>query len=301
MTGGGAAEDYIHALAGAVAGAGEEPFGLYLFRADDPGAALARHVERQVFLETFGNTPELLAKEYLPYEESSIFLCVLDHRRAVPVSAMRLITPSAAGFKTLDDVAPVWNVGAEELFARTGIPYAPDDIWDVATIAAHPEYRGRATAGLAALALYQGLALTSMGSGIETLVCVLDVPVFRMMQQVLHGSFDHFAGVEPRPYLGSDASLPVYLVLEESKRRIAAADQDLHDLCLEGRGLEAALRPLDLDRALRDIAAVRAAMSAGSVIGPRSVVRSGSGHVGQGAVLPQGLDDVGHPLGANGA
>jgi hypothetical protein len=267
--GGGGPEEHLHALARAAAGAAEEPFGLYLFRADDPGAALARHVEQQVFLETFGNTPELLAKEYLPYEEASVFLCVLDHRRAVPVSAMRLITPSAAGFKSLDDVGPVWNVDAEELFARTGIPYEPDAIWDVATIAAHPEYRGRATAGLAALALYQGLALTSIPSGIDTLVCVLDVPVFRMMQLVLHGSFDHFAGVEPRPYLGSEASLPVYLVLQESKRRIAAADQDMHDLCFEGRGLEAALRPLDLDRALRDIAEVRASLAAGSVIGGR--------------------------------
>ncbi|HUO49613.1 MAG TPA: hypothetical protein VMU09_12345, partial [Acidimicrobiales bacterium] len=252
-----------------IAAAGDEPFGLYLFRADDPAADLARHVEQQVFLETFGNTPELLAKEYLPYEEASVFLCVMDHRRAVPVSAMRIVTPSPAGFKSLDDIAPVWNVDVETMFERTGIPFDPGTIWDIATIAAHPEYRGKAAAGLATLALYQGLAHASLGSGIETLVCVLDLPVFRMMQGVLQGSFDHFEGVEPRPYLGSPASLPVYLVLEESKRRMAAADRHMYEICYEGRGLEEALRPLDLDGALRDIAEVRLAVAGRTGIGRR--------------------------------
>ena len=39
------------------------PFGVYMWRSSDPGAQLARHVEQLVFLETFGNTAELLAKE----------------------------------------------------------------------------------------------------------------------------------------------------------------------------------------------------------------------------------------------
>ena len=85
------------------------PLGVYLFRSADPASELARHVERVVFMETFGNTPELLAKEYAPYEESSIFLCVVDHRRGLPAGTMRILLPSPAGFKTLDDAAPVWG------------------------------------------------------------------------------------------------------------------------------------------------------------------------------------------------
>ncbi|HLM95539.1 MAG TPA: hypothetical protein VK283_04440, partial [Acidimicrobiales bacterium] len=76
------------------------PLGVYLFRSSDPASELARHVERVVFLETFGNTPELLIKEYAPYEEASIFLCVVDHLRQVPAGTMRVLLPSPLGFKT---------------------------------------------------------------------------------------------------------------------------------------------------------------------------------------------------------
>ena len=61
-----------------------EPFGAYLFRGDEPGAELGRHVERAVFLEAFGNTPELLAEEYGPYEASSVFICVVDQLPQAP-------------------------------------------------------------------------------------------------------------------------------------------------------------------------------------------------------------------------
>ncbi|MDA8396532.1 MAG: hypothetical protein M0Z29_01595, partial [Actinomycetota bacterium] len=40
------------------------PLGVYVFAADEPGAELARSVEAEVFLDTFGNTPEQLAAEY---------------------------------------------------------------------------------------------------------------------------------------------------------------------------------------------------------------------------------------------
>jgi hypothetical protein len=252
-----------------MAGAGDQPLGLYLFRADDPAAELARHVEQEVFLQTFGNTPELLAKEYLPYEEACIFVCVLDHLRQAPVAAMRIVTPSGAGFKTFDDMAPVWNVDMEALFKRSGIPLVPERIWDVATIATHPEYRGKAIIGLATLGLYRGLAQAALGSGIDTFVCVLDMPVFRMMQQKLHLCFDRFTGVGPRPYLGSPASLPVYCSLREAKRRLATGDTNLHDLVFNGVGLEAVLRPMDVDQAVRDIADMRFAQAGCRGVGRR--------------------------------
>src|SRR6266516_4584263 len=86
-----------------------EPFGTYLACSDEPSAELARSVERAVFLETFGDTAELLDAEYQPYESASIFFIVLDHRRRVPAGMMRVIVPSRAGFKSLDDIARVWN------------------------------------------------------------------------------------------------------------------------------------------------------------------------------------------------
>ena len=76
-------------------------FGVYAFSAADPFSALARQVERAVFDEVFGNSPALLAEQYGPYEASTLFVTVLDHRRRLPAGAIRLICHSAAGFKSL--------------------------------------------------------------------------------------------------------------------------------------------------------------------------------------------------------
>ena len=67
------------------AGNPTEPFGVYVFTADEPAAELARYVERTVFEEAFGNPRELLEAEYGPYESSTVFYAVLDHRRRLPV------------------------------------------------------------------------------------------------------------------------------------------------------------------------------------------------------------------------
>ncbi|HXX91498.1 MAG TPA: hypothetical protein VEI83_14865 [Acidimicrobiales bacterium] len=241
------------------------PFGLYLFGPDDPGADLARRVEEEVFLETFGNTPELLAKEYGQYEPSSIFLCVVDHLRELPVGAMRIVVPSAAGFKTFDDIGPVWHDDVEAMFERTGVALVPGRIWDVATMAVASEYRGKAVIGLATLGLYQGLVQTARRCGIEYFVCILDMPIFRMMQSKLHLTFAGFAGVGPLPYLGSPASLPVWCYLPDVKGRFAAADMNLHHIVFEGTGLEAVVEPLDLEAAVA-VARGRAELAAATGI-----------------------------------
>ena len=237
----------LQQLARAVTPAGTTaPFGVYLLRASDPVSELARHVERVVFLETFGNTPELLAKEYAPYEESSIFLCVVDHVRHVPAGTMRVLLPSALGFKTLDDTVPVWGETIETMAARTGIDIDLTRTWDIATLAVAPEYRGKATMGLVSMGLYQALALATPRCGIEWLLAILDVPVFRMIRWKLRMPMAGFDGVAARPYLGSPASMPVWCSVRETERRIAASDPDLHALYFKGVGIEPALRPLDL-------------------------------------------------------
>src|SRR5579875_1985596 len=82
-----------------------EPFGVYVLRSEDPAAELGRSLERAVFLEAFGNTPELLEVEYSPYESASLFLVVVDHRRRLPAGVMRVICPGGpAGLKSLNDL-----------------------------------------------------------------------------------------------------------------------------------------------------------------------------------------------------
>jgi hypothetical protein len=80
------------------------PFGVYVLESGDPSSALARQVERDVFLEFFGNTVDMLDAEYRAYDAASTFLCVIDHERRVTAGMIRLISPSPAGFKTLHDL-----------------------------------------------------------------------------------------------------------------------------------------------------------------------------------------------------
>jgi hypothetical protein len=230
------------------------PLGVYLFRAGDPASQLARHVERVVFMETFGNTPELLAKEYEPYDDASIFLCVVDHLRCVPAGAMRILLPSEAGFKTLDDAGPVWDEPISAMATRTGIAIDLARTWDIATLAVASAYRGKATVGLVSMGLYQALALATPRCGIDWLLAILDVPVFRMIRWKLRMPMAGFTGVAAHPYLGSPASMPVWCNVSDTERRLAVSDPDLHALYFQGVGLEPAIRPLDL-RSVVDLVA----------------------------------------------
>jgi hypothetical protein len=223
-----------------------EPFGAYLFLDGDPAAEIARSVEREVFLEAFGNTAELLATEYGPYEPSSLFVCVVDHRARRPAGAMRLIvpTPGGPGLKSLNDLEPTWGAPATALLSRLGIAPPPGGMWDIATLAVAPAYRTAAATGLVSLGLYQSVVRTAGAAGIEWLCAILDVTVFRMTRAKFAGPFDPIT--DPRPYLGSPSSVPVTCDLVAWRARLSGRDQLLCETIYDGLGIEAALRPLPL-------------------------------------------------------
>jgi ribosomal protein S18 acetylase RimI-like enzyme len=223
-----------------------EPFGAYLFRSDEPGADLGRHIERQVFLEAFSNTPDLLAMEYGPFEASSVFICVVDHLRMLPAGVMRVLLPSPRGFKSLIDIESVWGEPAQRLIERTGLALDLTSTWDIATLAVAPEYRGKATRGLVCMGLYQTLTLAALHCGIGWFVAILDMPVFRMIRWQLRMIFAGYEGVAPMPYLGSVASIPAWCDVNAAEQRLSATDRELHAILVEGVGLEPALGRLDL-------------------------------------------------------
>ena len=225
-----------------------EPMGAYMFGPYEAGSEICRHVERTVFLEAFGNTPELLEQEYGAYERTSVFLCVVDHRRRLPAGAVRLILPEPGGpgLKTLNDLEPVWGEPADTLLARAGVAAPREASWDVATLAVMPEYRGAAAAGLVSIALYQSGVRAARRAGVDWMIAILDVVVHRMARLKFQGPFVPFAPA--RSYLGSAASFPVYLHISEWERRVAVADPAIHDVMFDARGIEAAVRPLDLAR-----------------------------------------------------
>jgi hypothetical protein len=287
----------LQALVESVTPSATEPLGVYVFAAADPGAALARYVESAVFLEVFGNSAEMLEKEYEPYEAASIFVCVIDHRRRCPAGMMRVMLPSSAGFKTFNDVAPVWGVGADEMVALTGIPLDARATWDIASLAVAPDYRGKAATGLVTLGLLQGLTTMAWNLGIDWFVAIFDVVVLRMIRWKLHMTFSCFTGVTAASYLGSPASVPAWCRLTEAKRRFTDVDPGLHDLLFEGVGLEAALRPLELGEAVERVAGISAAIRP-----PTRASGDGSGrhHLEGAASRPYGVGDLEESVRAHG-
>jgi hypothetical protein len=237
----------------------EQPFGTYVFSCTDPGAELAREVERQVFLEYFGNSRELLADEYGPYEPASMFLCVIDHRRLCPAGVMRMIVPSAVGQKTLVDVEHVWDRTAEQLFATIGVATSSARIWDVSTLAVAEDYRGRGTEGLISLALYQALFQSALPFDVDHFVTVLDLVVLDLIQTRMGRPLSHFAGIEPRNYLDSPSSLPVYIDIQDYARRLGESDPPIHEILFEGTGIEEAVAPPQWHAAVERVLAARTA------------------------------------------
>jgi hypothetical protein len=223
-----------------------EPFGAYVFRTGQPGAALARSLETAVLWETFGDSPEALSQEYGDYEHSSFFFCILDHRRQLPAGMMRVIVPSPRGFKSLNDIEPVWGESAASVIERAGLEIDRAKTWDIATLAVAPEYRGKAARGLVTMGLYQSLIMAAFRCGVEWFVAIFDMPVLRLIRWKLRLTWAGFDGLAPARYLGSVASIPAWCDLLEAERKLAKEDPDLYAILRFGEGLEPALRTVDL-------------------------------------------------------
>ena len=214
------------------------PLGVYLFRSADPAAELARHVERVVFMETFGNTPELLAKEYAPYDGRQRLL-VRDRPSpsSSPPGPCGSCFPRAAGFKTLDDAAPVWGEPVGAMAARTEIDIDLARTWDIATLAVAPEYRGKATMGLVSMGLYQALAMAT--TPVRHRLAPRHPRRPRVPHDPVEAAHAHgglHQGVVARPYLGSPASMPVWCNVGDTERRLARVGPRPARSLLQGRG-----------------------------------------------------------------
>jgi hypothetical protein len=135
-------------------------------------------------------------------------------------------------------------------FVRTGIDPDPDEVLDVVTVAVDRDYRGQASDGMISLALYQGVVQTARARRLRWLVTILDLVVLDLINGLTSAPFRRYRGVEPRSYLDSPASLPVYCDLSEYLERLAVADPSMYGILRDAVGLEAAVRPIELEPAL---------------------------------------------------
>lgn len=194
----------------------------------------ARECEAEVFLRWYGNTRDELADEYGPYEDSSVFMAVSDESGEV-VATMRLLVPGGrAGLKTLHDIGrEPWNIDGTRAAAVAGL-----DLGSTIEIATISSRRRSTPQGLRnSFALYRGLVLAARANQFSSLVAVLDDRVRRLLDTVGLTTLP-LPGTGPAPYLGSEASTPVFAhgaqILDNQRR----ASPEAFALVSQGIGLD---------------------------------------------------------------
>ena len=204
----------------------------------------ARRVEARVFLQAFGNTPELMAREYGAYEARSRFVAVIDDQSGVALGTARLITTGSSPVKTLVDVAgEPWHLPAADSLATVGL--APPTVWDVASLAVDPRYRAGSAGAEVSIALCHGIWRYARNCGVPGLVTILDDRVRRLVR-AMGLPWYPLAGATSRPYLGSPASTPCVFVMRTAEEEVYGARPDLAPSLDKGVFRSIAVDPADL-------------------------------------------------------
>ncbi len=211
---------------------------------DELRAAL--ECEAEVFLQTYGNTVEQLAEEYGPYADATGFMTLLDEDGRA-LATTRFITPGPAGLKTLNDTGrPPWNVDGKRSARAAGIDVSRT--WDIATVSVRRSARG----GLAAAALYHGVAAAGLANAVESIVMIVDARARRLFSA---------SGMETRTlpgtaegdYLGSPRSTPAWADLREMFDQQRRRNPDAYRLIYQGIGLDGISLPTDWTRDRHDL------------------------------------------------
>ncbi|HUW01886.1 MAG TPA: hypothetical protein VMW08_06025 [Acidimicrobiales bacterium] len=234
-----------------LAAAATTPFGCYIAGPSDPLSDEARELEKSVFYDTFGNSPELLAAEYGPYDDACVFVVVVDHNLARIAGMGRIILDRHGVLKSLADMerAP-WSVSLDDVLERSGMSdFDSSEAMDVATLAVDPDYRGGKAGDLMSFALLQAMASLVHAADMKWIITILDVVVLELVQAKLAGQFSYFVDVEPKRYLDSPSSVPVYCRLSDYRERLRVDDPALEEVLFLGKGFESVISPADVERA----------------------------------------------------
>jgi hypothetical protein len=211
---------------------------LRMIDADDPAAALGRHIEHTVFMEKFGNDIDLLRAEYTPYEPYSKFILAINVENREPAGVIRVILPNdKVGLKSLNDITDskgAWGIDLADLRERMIKPELdPAKTLDVATLALPPKYRGGdLLEGTAPL--YYVMYQYSLENGLDHWIGVLDEKPMGKIQELCN-PLDTFDGVEAAAYLDSASSIPFYANMQRIHDRLLQKDRDLNDLVPEAQ------------------------------------------------------------------
>jgi hypothetical protein len=190
---------------------GHARFSVHLAGPGDDAAALSLQVAADVFLRSFGNTPELLRREYADLVPAMRHAVVLDRETRTAVGSAILQVAPAGELKTLADVAqPPWSVPAQAALTALGLAADDTTAADLLLLSVQPGYRRHS---LGTLLLYAAW-VASAGMGVDRWTAILDDPLLRGLRAMSGGAVRSIA--PSRPYLGSAGSTPITLRMRPS-------------------------------------------------------------------------------------
>jgi hypothetical protein len=224
------------------------PFIALAVRHDDLLADVARTVERQVFEESFAMDAAVMTAEYAAYEQDSLFFLVLDRRTLLPAGAARVID---GGGKTLDEAPDAIGVDLSTIVAQHDM--FDGKIWDFATLAVRPEYRGGKSTMVSSL-LYRAFLNAGRRAGVHHVVAMLDGRAYRGIAMI-GAPFVPMAGSAPFDYLGSPSTSALYMPFGAIEPAIAAEGERLASSGpVEGESRARGLRRLITQRVVSKVA-----------------------------------------------
>jgi hypothetical protein len=213
------------------------PFLVEVVPGDDSSAAAARRVELEVFSEVFQNSKTVIEREYGPYEASSEFIVVWDTRVGEAAGMVRLITPSEAGFKSVNDLERDWGVDGEALVRETVSGYRPEEAIDVGSYAIRKAWRGRRSDAAVRMLIYHTYCRVSELRGIRIWHGIADQEILPTIQS-FGEPYRFFPELGPREYIDSPNSLPVWSDFPVFRERLRRERPDIFPLIMEGAGLD---------------------------------------------------------------
>jgi hypothetical protein len=215
---------------------------------DDLLADVARTVERRVFEESFAMDAAVMTDEYAAYEQDSLFFLVIERRTGAPAGAARVID---GGGKTLDDAPDVIGVDLGTIVEKHGL--FGGRIWDFATLAVLPEYRGGKSTMVSSL-LYRAFLNAGRRAGVQHVVAMLDRRAHRGIS-LIGAPFEPMAGSKPFEYLGSPSTSALYMRFADIEPAIAAEGERLSSIApVEGESRAGSLRRVLAGRIVSKVA-----------------------------------------------
>lgn len=218
----------------------EQQFGVELVSPHDPKFEAAKQAEGRIFEQAFHNSPEEMEEEYGAYDQASRFLLVRDRQNGEIAGIMRLISWSAAGLKSFNDLGKVpWNADVSDVLRTTGMGEDLSHVVDIATLGVAEGYRLQDKPEVGAKvssALYHGLYRFSTEVGARYWITILDDNVLNLVQQ-LGTPFQRYEGIEPASYLGSESSTPAWCDLLPFVERLKVSEPEIYRLFIQGEVL----------------------------------------------------------------